>query len=274
MLTRKKINRHNSKNAIVVAVQLENQHVSVRGNEERSESLSMNKKNRKVKKIMMALFLLRMIYNNFTLNLTRFIDSEVKNLSVQTKSQLHCLEHCSRAVDVIQSQSQSLSLHQTPKMTNAESQHQVIKTEQSEQSHGSSSGSNKNSKNKKSIRMKDAVPTNNDLFTLRDQANLKSKMSISDTTEALCFSEKNVTEFIRVMDTSFHKFFIETAQKKLKCLADYSSEAVLSFYDTTSDFHDGNYEKICWKLKKHYAKEDKAQQINNLHWLKQFINIH
>ena len=129
MLARKKINRHNSKNAIVVAAQLKNQHVSVRGNEERSEPLSVNKKNRKIKKIMMALFLLRMIYNNFTLNLTRFIDSGVKNLSVQSKSQLHCLEHCSGAVGVIQSQSQFLSLHQTPQMTDAESQHQAIETE-------------------------------------------------------------------------------------------------------------------------------------------------
>ena len=90
-------------------------------------------------------------------------------------------------------------------------------------------------------------------------------MPITDTTEAPCFSEKNVTEFIRLMDILFCKFFIETAQKKLKCLADYSSKAVLSFYDTTSDFHDKNYEKVCQKLKKHYAKEDKAQQINNLY---------
>ena len=205
----------------------------------------MNKKNRKIKKAMMTLFLLKMIYNNFTLNLTRFIDSRVKNLSVQSKSQLHCLEHCSRAVGVIQSQSQPLSLHQTLKMTNAESQHQAIETEQSEQSHGSSSGSNKNSKSKKSIRMKDAVPTDSGLLMLRDQANLKSKMPISDTTEAPCFSEKNVIEFIRVMDILFHKFFIETAQKKLECLANCSSKAVLSFYDMTSDFHDENYEKIC-----------------------------
>ena len=122
--------------------------------------------------------------------------------------------------------------------------------------------------------MKDAVPINSGLLMLRDQANLKSKMPISGTTGAFCFSGKNVTEFIRVMNILFHKFFIETAQKKLKCLADYSSEAVLSFYDTTSDFHDENYEKICWKLKKHYAKEDKTQQTNNLHWLEQFINIH
>ena len=67
------------------------------------------------------------------------------------------------------------------------------------------------------------------------------------------------------MDILFHKFFIETAQKKLKCLVNYSSKIILSFYDTTSDFHDENYEKICWKLKKHYAKENKSQQINNLH---------
>ena len=98
---------------------------------------------------------------------------------------------------------------------------------------------------KKSIRMKNAVSINSGLLMLRDQANLKSKMSISDTTEALCFSGKNVTEFIRVMDILFCKFFIETAQKKLECLANYSSKAVLSFYDMTSDFHDGNYEKIC-----------------------------
>ena len=130
-------------------------------------------------------------------------------------------------------------------MINVESQHQVIETEQSKQSHGSSSDSNKNSKNKKSIRMKNAVLTDNGLLMLRDQANLKIKISIFDTTEAFCFSEKNTTEFIRVMNTLFHKFFIETAQKKLKCLADYSSKAVLSFYDMTSDFHDENYEKIC-----------------------------
>ena len=159
-------------------------------------------------------------------------------------------------------------------MTNMKSQHQVIKTKQSEQFHDSSSDSNKNSKDKKLIRMKDAVPTNSDLLMLRDQANLKSKMPISDTTEASCFSEKNITEFIRVMDILFHKFFIITAQKKLECLVIYSSEAVLSFYDMTSDFHDENYEKVCWKLKKHYAKENKAQQINNLHWLEQFINIY
>ena len=76
------------------------------------------------------------------------------------------------------------------------------------------------------------------------------------------------------MNILFHKSFIETAQKKLECLANCSSKAVLSFYDMTSDFHDGNYEKVCWKLKKHYAKENKTQQINNLHWLEQFINIH
>ena len=120
MLARKKINRHNSKNAIVVAAQLKNQHVSVRGNEERSGSSSVNKKNRKVKKAMMALFLLGMIYHYFSLNLM-FIDSGVKNLSVQSKSQLHCLEHCSGAVGVIQSQSQSLSLHQT--LNNEQNQH-------------------------------------------------------------------------------------------------------------------------------------------------------
>lgn len=156
-------------------------------------------------------------------------------------------------------------------MTDVESQHQVL---ESEQLHDSSSDSNKNSKDKKSIIMKDAVPIDSGLLTLRDQANLKSKMPILGTTGAPWFSGKNVTEFIRVMDILFHKFFIETSQKKLKCLADYSSKAVLSFYDTTSDFHDGNYEKVCWKLKKHYAKENKAQQINNLHHLEQFINIH
>ena len=96
-------------------------------------------------------------------------------------------------------------------MTDMKSQHQVIETEQSEQPHGSSSDSNKNSKDKKPIRMKDAVPTDSGLLMLRDQANLKSKMPISDTTEASCFSGKNVTEFIRVMDILFHKFFIETA---------------------------------------------------------------
>ena len=61
-------------------------------------------------------------------------------------------------------------------MTDMKSQCQVTVSEQSKQSYGSSSDSNKNSKNKKSIRMREAVPTDSGLLMLRDQANLKLKM--------------------------------------------------------------------------------------------------
>ena len=87
------------------------------------------------------------------------------------------------------------------------------------------------------------------------------------------FQEKDVTEFMEMMESLFQRHCVVADKDKLAYLPDYCQSAISMWIRSLDEYKTGEYEEVVEKLKDQYAVKDKAQKIFNIYWLEVYKNI-
>ena len=79
------------------------------------------------------------------------------------------------------------------------------------------------------------------------------------------FQEKDVTEFIEMMESLFWRHHVVANKDKLTYLPDYCQSTISMWIRSLDEYKTGKYEEVVEKLKDQYAAKDKTQKIFNIY---------
>ena len=79
------------------------------------------------------------------------------------------------------------------------------------------------------------------------------------------FQDKDVSEFMEVMESLFQRHHMVIFYNKLVYLSDYYQLAITIWLKSLNEYQLGEYNRVVEKLKDQYTAKDKAQKIFNIY---------
>ena len=89
-------------------------------------------------------------------------------------------------------------------------------------------------------------------------------MPVPKMLEMPMFQGKDMTEFMKMMESLFQRHHIVANKDKLVYLPDYCQSAISMWIRLLDEYKTGEYDEVVEKLKNQYTAKDKAQKIFNI----------